>query len=59
MPLRTAVLLCLAVLLLLAATPVAAADPRPNVVLIVADDMGWGDMRSHGNDLIDTPRLDR
>lgn len=32
---------------------------RPNVVLIMADDMAWGDVRSHGNSKIDTPVLDR
>lgn len=33
--------------------------PPPNVLLIMADDMGWGDLRSHGNERIDTPVLDR
>lgn len=32
---------------------------KPNVLLIMADDMGWGDLRSHGNEKIDTPVLDR
>lgn len=31
---------------------------RPNVVLIMTDDQGWGDIRSHGNPIIDTPVLD-
>ena len=31
----------------------------PNVVLILTDDQGWGDIRSHGNELIRTPVLDR
>ena len=31
----------------------------PNVVLIMTDDQGYGDIRSHGNELIDTPVLDR
>jgi len=33
----------------------AASDRRPNVLLIMTDDQGWGDVRSHGNDKIDTP----
>jgi len=39
----------------------ADAEPgrRPNVVLIMTDDQGWGDVRSHGNELIDTPVQDR
>jgi arylsulfatase A-like enzyme len=32
---------------------------RPNVILIMTDDQGWGDVRSHGNDKIDTPVMDR
>jgi arylsulfatase A len=37
----------------------AAQPRRPNVILVMTDDMGWGDVRSHGNDRIDTPVLDR
>jgi len=32
---------------------------RPNVLLILTDDQGWGDIQSHGNDIIDTPVMDR
>jgi arylsulfatase A-like enzyme len=43
-----------------AAPLVRAADPpRPNVVLIVTDDQGFGDVRIHGNDKIRTPNMDR
>jgi len=34
-----------------------AADERPNVIVIVADDLGWNDVGYHGGD-IDTPSLD-
>ena len=44
--------------LLLSAAPAFAAD-RPNVLLILTDDQGWGDVHSHGNELLDTPNLDR
>jgi len=37
----------------------AAMPSRPNVILIMTDDQGWGDIRSHGNDRIDTPVMDR
>jgi arylsulfatase A len=36
-----------------------AQRKRPNVVLIMTDDQGWGDIRSHGNDKIDTPVMDK
>ncbi|MCB1703635.1 MAG: sulfatase-like hydrolase/transferase [Halioglobus sp.] len=44
-------------LLFTAAIPMADA-PRPNVIVIVADDLGWNDVGFHGGD-IDTPSLDR
>ena len=37
----------------------AAADRKPNVLLIMTDDQGYGDLRLHGNAKIDTPVLDR
>jgi iduronate 2-sulfatase len=48
---------CLA-LLLLALAP-AAADPRPNVLLIVADDLTKTALGSYGNRICQTPNLDR
>ena len=36
-----------------------AGSPRPNIVLILADDMGWGDLGINGNNMIETPVLDR
>jgi arylsulfatase A-like enzyme len=37
----------------------SAGASRPNVVLIVTDDQGWGDFGFQGNPVIRTPRLDR
>jgi hypothetical protein len=37
----------------------AGRDKKPNVLLIMTDDQGWGDIHSHGNELIDTPVLGR
>lgn len=35
------------------------AERRPNFIVILADDMGWGDLSSYGATLIDTPNIDR
>ena len=34
-----------------------AADQRPNILLVVADDLGWTDLGSFGSE-IETPNLD-
>jgi arylsulfatase A len=43
--------------------PAPSATPGrpgpPNVILIVADDMGWGDLSSYGSPTIKTPEIDR
>lgn len=39
----------------------AASKPvtPPNVIFILADDLGWGDLSCYGHDRLRTPRLDR
>jgi arylsulfatase A-like enzyme len=50
--------ICLAVVLALIATAAFAAPPRPNIVIIFADDLGYGDIGCFGSTTNRTPRLD-
>jgi len=49
-------LLCL--LFVVLALPAFAAD-RPNVIFIITDDQGYGDVGAHGNTILKTPNLDK
>ncbi|MEM9280817.1 MAG: sulfatase [Verrucomicrobiota bacterium] len=45
---------------LLAALPLmGAAAEKPNIVVILADDLGWNGLTCYGSDLVETPHLDR
>ncbi|MGB1055182.1 MAG: sulfatase-like hydrolase/transferase, partial [Limisphaerales bacterium] len=37
----------------------AGSDRHPNIIFIMADDLGWGDLGSYGQKRIRTPHLDR
>ena len=46
---------------LLTACPLIAGDfaaDSPNVILVITDDQGYGDVAAHGNTMINTPHLD-
>jgi arylsulfatase A-like enzyme len=41
-------------------TPALTAEPRrPNIVIILADDLGWADLACYGSRYYETPHLDR
>jgi arylsulfatase A-like enzyme len=56
---RHPIALAAAAALLLAAGAPAQAAGRPNVIVFVADDLGWSDVGFHGEEVIETPSLDR
>ena len=37
----------------------AGRPSKPNIVVVLADDMGWGDPGTFGNELIQTPNMDK
>src|SRR5262245_28445809 len=55
-----------AFLTLVAVAGIQAAEPktanerplRPNVLVILSDDQGWGDLSVHGNTNLSTPNID-
>ena len=46
-------------LMVLPLAAVAAHRQRPNIVFILCDDMGYGDLACYGQPYIDTPNIDR
>ena len=38
---------------------VAPRSKQPNVVLVITDDQGYGDLSCHGNPILKTPNLDQ
>ncbi|MGB3118045.1 MAG: sulfatase-like hydrolase/transferase [Verrucomicrobiales bacterium] len=48
----------LAVLLVCACAGSPAAEPKPNILVIVADDLGYADLGVHGGKEVPTPHMD-
>lgn len=58
-PLRLPLLILILLLFHCAPTVHAAAAPLPNIVLIYADDLGYGDLGCYGATRVRTPNVDR
>jgi arylsulfatase A-like enzyme len=60
---RSILALCFSLFHLTAAPALHAADAkpadRPNVIIVLSDDQGYGDFSCHGNPVLKTPNLDR
>lgn len=61
MTLRLSTLLILVPALTAVATVACAADvpKKPNVIVVITDDQGYGDLSCHGNPVLKTPHLDK
>jgi arylsulfatase A len=58
----TCVLTAMLVLVVCFCSPLILADEQknpPNVIVILSDDLGYGDLGSYGSETIKTPKLDR
>ena len=56
---RAGVWIGMVLLVLGLAVPASAAKDRPNIIFIMADDLGYGDLGCYGQKRIRTPHLDR
>lgn len=50
---------CLVAIFVALVVSTLRAQERPNFVVFLADDLGWGDLGCQGNSIIKTPNLDR
>ena len=51
--------ICLLASFILSTAVLAAPATKPNLILILADDLGWADLACYGNTFNETPNIDR
>ena len=56
---KVQLLTCVFALLSLSLPAAAADQTRPNVIIVMTDDQGYGEFSCHGNPLAQTPNIDR
>ena len=50
---------CILLAVMLLAFVAESSAAPPNIVLIMADDLGWSDLHCQGNDALETPAIDK
>ena len=45
-------------ILMFAASSLSAPKPPPNIIFILADDLGWSDLGCYGSTFYETPNID-
>ena len=58
LPTRMAVAVHVLMMLVLVNAADLMAGERPNIVLVMADDQGWGQVGYNGHPVLETPHLD-
>ncbi len=57
--LQNGILCGMVLVVMLVQSTFAQAQRQPNIVLIMTDDQGYGDLKCHGNEQIKTPNMDK